>query len=198
MALNTSQKARNPKRRSDRGISGRGKMVLLLIGGGVILLVVLFLLLFPRGGDHGDRERLQSLEARLLQMERKMARLERQGGNLSKLEEDFKNYALKMMDRVDSIEKSLALTRKRLTEISPSDHTKQAVQQPVKKPAPKAQTGRGTPAEKRYHTVRPGENLYRIGLKYGLTVKELRGINNMGPAAVIQPGQKLLVTKTGE
>lgn len=192
MALKTSQKARNPKWRKDREGTGRVKMVLLLIGGGVILLIVLILLILPRSSDRTDRDQLRSLELRLQQMERKMTRLERQGNKLSKLEEEFKNYALKMMDRVDSIEKSLVLTRKRLTAKSQTGYTKKAAQQPVKKTPSKPRTAPGTQAGKQYHTVRPGETLYRISLRYGLTVNELLRINNLGPGAVIRPGQKLL------
>ena len=192
MALKTSQKARNPKRRKDREGTGRVKMVFLLIGGGVILLIALILLILPRGSDRTGRDPLKSLELRLQQMERKMIRLERQGNKLSKLEEDFKNYALKMMDRVDSIEKSLSLIRKRLAAKSQTGYTKKAAQPPVKKIPSKPRTGPGTQAGKQYHTVRPGETLYRISLRYGLTVNELLRINKLGPGAVIHPGQKLL------
>lgn len=31
----------------------------------------------------------------------------------------------------------------------------------------------------KYHTVYPGENLYRIGLKYGVSVDELKRLNNL-------------------
>ncbi len=49
-------------------------------------------------------------------------------------------------------------------------------------------------AEKRYHVISKGENLYRISLRYGLTVSELCHINGITPQDVIKPGQKLLVT----
>lgn len=198
MALKTTQKARNPKRRKDRESAGMGKMVFLLIGGGVILLIVLLLLILPRGSDPTASDQLKSLEIRLQQMERKMARQERQGNKLSKLEEEFKNYALKMMDRVDSIEKSIALARKRLSAKPQPGYTKKATQQPFRKIPSKPRTGPGTPAKKQYHSVRPGETLYRISLRYGLTVNELLRINQLGPGAVIRPGQKLLVTRSGQ
>jgi LysM repeat protein len=49
------------------------------------------------------------------------------------------------------------------------------------------------PAEAVHHVVQKGENLFRIALKYGLTVDELRKLNNLPPDASIQPSQKLLV-----
>jgi LysM repeat protein len=43
------------------------------------------------------------------------------------------------------------------------------------------------------HTVAPGENLYRIALRYNLTVEELRRMNNMKPDQSLQVGQRLTV-----
>jgi LysM repeat protein len=51
-----------------------------------------------------------------------------------------------------------------------------------------------TSAEKGYHVIEKGENLFRISLRYGLTVSELCHINGINPHDVIKPGQKLLVT----
>jgi LysM repeat protein len=51
-----------------------------------------------------------------------------------------------------------------------------------------------TDKDKRYHIIRKGENLYRISLRYGLSVPELCHINGINPKDAIKPGQKLLVT----
>lgn len=61
----------------------------------------------------------------------------------------------------------------------------------VAKPAKQAEVAK--PAGAVYHVVQKGENLFRIALKYGLTVDELRKLNNLPPNASIQPNQKLLV-----
>jgi uncharacterized protein (TIGR00159 family) len=47
--------------------------------------------------------------------------------------------------------------------------------------------------KKRYHTVRSGETLWGISRRYGLTVEELRNLNNLSPGVAIYPDQKLLV-----
>jgi LysM repeat protein len=49
------------------------------------------------------------------------------------------------------------------------------------------------PGATRFHTVAPGENLYRIALRYSLSVDELRRLNNLRPDQSIQLGQKLNV-----
>jgi len=41
--------------------------------------------------------------------------------------------------------------------------------------------------------VKKGETLYRVSLKYGLSVEELCRINKITPVTVIVPGRKLLV-----
>jgi LysM repeat protein len=56
------------------------------------------------------------------------------------------------------------------------------------KPAPP----KATP--KRYHTVHKGETLSKISKKYGITVEELRKLNNLSKDKSIQAGQKLLIS----
>jgi LysM repeat protein len=49
-------------------------------------------------------------------------------------------------------------------------------------------------AEKRYHTVSKGETLYRISKKYGISLAELRKLNNLSGDQQLRIGQKLLVS----
>lgn len=46
-----------------------------------------------------------------------------------------------------------------------------------------------------YHIVKDGENLYRIGLRYGVSLDFLREINNLTSTSSIYTNQKLLVSK---
>jgi diadenylate cyclase len=48
-------------------------------------------------------------------------------------------------------------------------------------------------SKKRYHTVRSGETLWGISRRYGLTVEELRSLNNFSPGGTIYPDQRLFV-----
>ena len=50
--------------------------------------------------------------------------------------------------------------------------------------------------KRRYHTVRSGETLWGISGRYGLTVEELRELNNFSPGGTIYPDQRLLVGST--
>jgi LysM repeat protein len=50
-------------------------------------------------------------------------------------------------------------------------------------------------SEEKYHEVKPLETLYGLSKQYGLTVDELRRLNNMGPTDSIRTGQKLKVSK---
>jgi len=45
----------------------------------------------------------------------------------------------------------------------------------------------------KYHRVNPGETLYRISLKYNLTIDDLRRLNNLGENDSIRTGQRLIV-----
>ena len=46
--------------------------------------------------------------------------------------------------------------------------------------------------------VKKGETATSIAKKYGLSVEELRRINNLSPKAVLSPGQKLIVSPGGK
>jgi lipid-binding SYLF domain-containing protein len=49
--------------------------------------------------------------------------------------------------------------------------------------------------EGRYHVVRSGDTLFKIGNQYGVSVDELCRLNNMKKTDTIHPGQKLLVSR---
>ncbi len=47
-----------------------------------------------------------------------------------------------------------------------------------------------------YHSVQPGENLFRISLRYGTTVPALMSLNQLANASLIYVGQQLCVSGT--
>jgi LysM repeat protein len=60
----------------------------------------------------------------------------------------------------------------------------------TKPAAPKPSASNG----KLSHTVQKGETLAKISKKYGVSVKELRKLNNLSESQGIHPGQKLLIS----
>ncbi len=57
--------------------------------------------------------------------------------------------------------------------------------------------GLGADLERRLHQVQPGESLWSISRRHGMTVAELARMNNLSASAVIQPGQRLQVAGSG-
>jgi len=56
------------------------------------------------------------------------------------------------------------------------------------RPRPAAPTGDGS-----YHVVAPGENLYRIGVAYGVDYRELASANHINDPSLIEVGQRLYI-----
>ena len=150
---------------------------------GFLSLVILLILLLgaTMGIIIGSKSRLKKLEDRVAELETIEHRIsqimdqartfEKPKERLDRLEATISSTTAPGADGSDSLEKDTAVEIPRKFESS----------SPSKLP------------EKRYHTVSSGETLYRIGLKYGLTVKKLQVLNQLNDGAVIHPKQKLLV-----
>ena len=60
----------------------------------------------------------------------------------------------------------------------------------------KATTKKSSPTPRvRYHTIRSGETLYRIGKRYGLGVDELIRLNHLDPKGTLRIGDKLRISR---
>ena len=55
-----------------------------------------------------------------------------------------------------------------------------------------------TPNGGSYHIVRPGENLYRIGLRFGVHHNELRSLNGIRDETELQVGTRLWIPESGK
>jgi len=53
--------------------------------------------------------------------------------------------------------------------------------------------GTAGPTGERTHVVQPGENLFRIALKYGVTVQAIAVANDISNVNLIYPGQTLVI-----
>lgn len=170
-----------------------GKTILLWAVG-ILVFIVLLSLLFG-GGTKVSKKELESVYNRLAQLEKKTETLEGLGGKIAELEKGDKELekgAAKrdrsigsLKSQIDKLSKQIDGLQKSMPSTSGGSTTPNIKQE-----------RRKTPANWRYHEVRPGDSLYGIAQKYGISVDELCRINNITKKHVIQPGQKLKVTQS--
>jgi LysM repeat protein len=168
-----------------------------IIGGlGLVVLVVMFVIVLSRPKNTVDLEYLQSLEARMQQLEKKLAtigimdqtieRLGKQEQKLDRLDKKTDRFESTVTTQIDQIIKELGALHQKTSQIS-------AAVTPQPKTAGKKQPVASKKAETgaQFHQVQPGETLYRISRRYGLSIEQLRTYNDLAANAAIYPGQKL-------
>ena len=168
-----------------------------IIGGlGLGVLVVMFVIILSRPKHIVDQEYLQSLEARMQQLEKKLAtigimnqtieRLGKQEQNLDRLDKKTDRFHSTVTTQIDQIIKELGALHQKTSQYSTA-----ATPQPktADKKQPVASKKGETAAQ--FHQVQPGETLYRISRRYGLSIEQLRAYNDLAADAAIYPGQKL-------
>jgi LysM repeat protein len=141
----------------------------LLIGAVILGLFVLVAVLFQRSSNIDSGNRMRSLERRIKQLEERLYTLDRIEANLEQIEEKTKHFN-SFMD----ISRSLEKPSKRSTAQTSEKQTKAV-----------------------YHEVVAGETLYSISRRRGLTVEELRRLNQLKSGEIIHPKQRLLVRPAG-
>ena len=138
-----------------------------------IVLVVLFLSVtvftFGGCGRETPKEDLGLINGRLEQLENKIAQLEAQSTETKESVTTLGSYVKTLEERIETL----------------------LTQEIEKAPLPKQATSQ---EKKQYHNVVRGDTLYSISRKYGLSVEEIRRLNNLNKNQPIQPGQKLMVT----
>ena len=171
--------------RDEEGLEGvmtpeRRKMPYVLAGAGIVILaIIVFLFLKPANRPAGpEHEVMTKLEA----VERKVSQLEGRGKALSQLEERVEGLSKSVSDRLAGLEKAVTSLKGEVEALK---------KKPEVVPAPKTEQEPPKPAS--YHVVTKGETLYRIALRYKMSVEELRRLNNLKPDQPLFVGQKLLV-----
>jgi LysM repeat protein len=144
-----------------------------------ILLAVIFaggILYFFSKRPTGDE--VSFLQSKVIELERKNAELEKQlgelHGNISTI-----TPASDLILRIEALAQKVEALEKQPTAESrrkPSAPSKPAFD------------------EEQYHTVQKGETLSRISKKYGISVEELRKLNNLSEDQPIYTGQKLRIS----
>jgi len=162
----------------------------LVVVGAIVLVVVLAVLFFMAQGEKKSPEvDLQPLLKKIGLLEERMAKLESKGKEAPQVQEKLDSLTRNLNERLSHLEKDI----NQIKEEAASTKKKPEVSQPAPPtPAPPPKSP-AKPGATRVHTVAPGENLYRIALRYNLSVEELRRLNNMRPDQSLQVGQKLTV-----
>ena len=179
------------ERRSSLYTISQGK-ILLFGGAGLLVLIILVVLLFL-GGKEAPSEDLSLLQARLTRMEARIKTTGALENRIQQIEEQGKEVRQSLL----KTDLSIRTIKGDLNQLIEAFEGSQKKTPPVPKKVevPKSvKEASIAQTEKDYHLVSRGETLYRISRKYGISVDDLRRLNNMDPNALIHPGQKLLVT----
>jgi anti-anti-sigma factor len=173
---------------SRRGFALRQKSRTPLVPAGAAVLVLALVVLFFlwQGEKKCPEVDLQPLLKKIGLIEERIAKLESRGKETPQIQEKVDSLSRNLNERLSHLEKDI----NQVKEEAAADKKTGEVSQPAS-PAPPRSPAK--PGATRYHTVAPGENLYRIALRYGLSMEELRRLNNLRPDQSIQLGRKLNV-----
>ena len=181
----------NEQGENKRGFAPRqnSRKSLVLASLAVLVLVLIVLYFMGQGEKKGPEVDLQPLLKRIGLLEERMAKLESKAKEAPQVQEKLDSLTRNLNERLSYLEKEI----NQIKEEAASGKKKPEVSQPAAPaPAPPAKSP-SKPGTTKVHTVAPGENLYRIALRYNLSVEELRRLNNMRPDQSLQVGQKLTV-----
>jgi len=186
------RKTRNPKRRQfDFKLPPEHLYPYIAAGVGAFLLILL-VIVFTRGGDETvPGQDLREVSSRLEALEERIQRFEDREEERQKAFAEFLDSSqdvtreLEMhRENIDDMRQKLAALEGKTRQQEPRTVTAA----PVREQRPAAEEN-----GKVYHEVQPGENLFRIGLKYEVSVDRIRSLNNLDPNDSIYPGQNLLI-----
>ena len=200
-------------------LSKSSGLLLVIVGAGVFVLVAFFVFL-PMLRSPADTKPITEMEAKVKKMEAKLTEMEQNYQKVAQLalQEDKLDQVSARLDklgasttqRLDQMTREIETFHKQSAPLKTDSAPKQPAAQIKTEPAPKQpaapKTEAVSPAKpvetpekktstEKYHEVKPLETLYGLGKTYGLTVDELRRLNNMGPTDTVRTGQKLKVSK---
>ncbi len=159
---------------------------------GFLILALLLTLLFTRSRSTAVDDRILALENRMTKLEESIAKFEAIDDRVAQIWEQAQTFE-QFKERFDRSEASLMLRMDHIAKNIDSMQ-KQMGKSSARKTKSSTTTVSKKTAKKRFHTVKPGETLYKIGRQYGLTVEKMRRLNKLADGAVIHPGQKLWVS----
>ncbi len=179
----------NNPRRKQFGL-GRppDNLISYIAGGAGIALVIILVVIFARGGDDVSSQEIQEISSRLEAVEQSMQNIEEQAEERQVAFADIWETSRDLNRRLEVQRENIDDMRQKLAALE-DDPPARPDPEPAEEPEPEADD------EHVYHEVQAGENLFRIGLEYGISADEIRELNDLGPDEPLQPGQKLRVSK---
>jgi LysM repeat protein len=185
--------AKNNIRHEKGKVQSRGFNIrLVYIAGALLIITIIFIAYSQMKCGQTDVKKMLEVDKRFEDIENRLSKIESAAKNISLIDEQRTKFEISLMNRIEGIESLIA--KKSVTDIEIPDNLQREalVKETDQRSEPKSHDEIG--ADIRYHQVLAGETLYRISLKYGLTVEELRRINKIAPEGVIYVGQKLRVS----
>ncbi len=160
---------------------------------GFLVLIIFGIAILSRTQDLAEYDQLRVLASRLEQLENRLAGVEVASPRNPDAFNPEKQFDL-LTARLDRLEADFNSKMDRI--IKTLESRKQL---PIQQPAPAAKAPQPEKKEQKAakpqtHKVQAGETLYRISQRYGITVDQLREVNNLGPDTKIYPGQELRLT----
>ena len=164
----------------DTPVSKNSSNVALILAGSVLVIVAILVYLFfkPAGRQAGPGA---EWAAKWDVLDRRIARLEMRDRSLSQLEEKLEKMSSSTSERLNALEKEW----KGFKESLEMEKRKQTAAASVPKEP--------TEPPKAVYVVSKGDTLFSIARRHGMTVDEVRRLNNLNADQSIFPGQKLLV-----
>jgi LysM repeat protein len=170
------------------------KRFLLIAGGALIALffvLALFSFFFGRGpGGTGEQDLIRN---KVTKMEGEVARLKAMEERVINLEKNIALQSVPATGAEGALAEKLETLSRRVEALEKKSASAEKPAAAKVKEKPKKETAAS--AKKRYHDVKKGETLYQISKKYGISLTDLRNLNNLNAEQSIQPGQKLQVSK---
>jgi LysM repeat protein len=182
--------ANPPLRRMSHPSKSHGKTIILWAVG--ILILIGIINFFFGGGSEVSKKQLDSVFTKLNRLEQEAEKLKGLEDKIAQLEKENKNLQTSASKRKRSIgflQSQIKKLNKKIDGLQTSLPSKSL----GTKPADAKQEKQKSPTKGQVYEVRPGDSLYSIARKYGISIDELCRINNINKRRVLQPGQKLKV-----
>jgi LysM repeat protein len=163
------------------------------LAAGVVALVVILGFTMYGKSSHSDAlaEEMALLTKRLDDIEFRIGNLEQANSgdeSLAALRSNAENLTRQFQDLEAKLGQNLNQINGKLADLEKN-------QKPIAKPAPTTPAKNTKAAAPKMHVVKAGETLYQISRKYGLTVDQLKKLNDLGKDVTIRPGQELVVSQ---